>query len=137
MTQSTYTPERAESVLSAMRDGKSLRQACEFADVKKGTFLLWVEREQGLADQYARAREEMLDMQAEELEAIGDEAAQAETAVQVAGLRLKADNRKWLLSKLAPKKYGEKLEIDNRTTLMDLTEAQIDARIAQHLNAAG
>jgi len=31
--------------------------------------------------------------------------------VEVAGLRLLSDNRKWLLSKLAPKKYGD------RTTL--------------------
>ena len=131
MPNNTYTPEKAEQVLSLMRDGESLRIACNSAGVNKSTFLLWVEREQGLSDQYARAREEMLDSQAEELEAIGNHAAAAETAVQVAGLRLKADNRKWLLSKLAPKKYGDKLEIDQRTTLTDLTEEQLDARLAQ------
>ena len=50
-------------------------------------------------------------VQAQELEDIGDQAARAQTAVEVNGLRLKADNRKWLLSKLAPKKYGDKLEL--------------------------
>lgn len=111
MGQSTYTPEKAEAILFYMREGKSLRQACEICQVHKTTFLRWVDDVEGLADQYTRAREDMLDAQAEELESIGDEAARAETAVQVAGLRLKADNRKWLLSKLAPKKYGDKLEL--------------------------
>lgn len=137
MAQSSYTPELAESILALMREGSSLRQACEQVSVKKTTFLDWVEREPALADQYARAREQMLDAQAEQLEAIGDEAARAETAVQVAGLRLKADNRKWLLSKLAPKRYGDKLEIEQRTTFADLTEEQIDARIAQRLEQIG
>jgi hypothetical protein len=134
MPATTYTPESAESILLLMRDGKSLRKACQEAGIKKGTFLDWVEREPGLADQYARAREEMMDTQAEELESIGEQAARAETAAEVAGLRLQSDNRKWLLSKLAPKKYGEKLEIEQRTTIADLTEEQIDARIAQRLN---
>jgi transposase len=111
MPESTYTPEVAENVLSLMREGLSLRKACQHADVTKTTFLRWVENVDGLADQYTRARDQMLDVQAEELEEIGDQAANAVTAVEVAGLRLKADNRKWLLSKLAPKRYGDKIEI--------------------------
>jgi hypothetical protein len=31
--------------------------------------------------------------------------------VSVAHARLRVDTRKWLLSKLAPKKYGDKLEL--------------------------
>ena len=111
MPESTYTPEVAENVLSLMREGLSLRKACQQIGVTKTTFLRWVESVDGLADQYTRARDQMLDVQAEELEEIGDQAANAVTAVEVAGLRLKADNRKWLLSKLAPKRYGDKIEI--------------------------
>ena len=106
-----YSEEAASKVLALMCEGLSLRKACEASDIAKTTFLRWVESVEGLKDQYTRARTEMLDVQAEELEEIGDEAAKAETAVQVAGLRLKADNRKWWLSKLAPKKYGDRLEL--------------------------
>lgn len=98
-------------ILESMEEGLSLRKSCEAHGVKKGTFLEWVDADHSLADQYARARARMLDVHAEELEEIGDQAASAESAVEVAGLRLKSDNRKWLLSKLAPKKYGEKLEL--------------------------
>ena len=31
--------------------------------------------------------------------------------------RVRMDGRKWVASKLAPKKYGDKLETENRTTL--------------------
>lgn len=123
-------------ILAAMEDGSSLRSACKDAGVSVSVFLRWVDADKELQEQYARARARLLDMQAEELEAIGDQAANAETAVQVAGLRLKADNRKWLLSKLAPKKYGDKLEIDQKTTLTDLTEDQLNARLARLLDSA-
>ena len=99
------------AILEAMCEGESLRSACSAHDVKVSTFLLWVKQDKDLAEHYAHARARLLDVQAEELEEIGDQAAKAETAVEVAGLRLKSDNRKWLLSKLAPKKYGDKLEL--------------------------
>lgn len=122
----TYTPEKAEEVMEHMRNGLSLRKACSASGVAKGTFLLWVDSVEGLSDQYARAREDLLDFQAEELEDIGEQAVSAETAVQVAGLRLKADNRKWLLSKLAPKKYGDKIAVGGAD---DLPPVQAVARI--------
>lgn len=137
MPESTYTPEKTEAVLSGMRDGLSLRKACEAAGVNKSTFLLWVDGDKALADQYARAREAMLDAQAEELDEIGDDAAKAETAVEVAGLRLKSDNRKWLLSKLAAKKYGDKVEtvLSGDVTLTTQTKEQRDAAVAAALRA--
>jgi hypothetical protein len=104
------TPETDSAILQGMHDGLSLRKACEAAGVKHSTFLLWVSQDEELADHYARAREALLDVQAEELEEIGERAALAETAVEVAGLRLLSDNRKWLLSKLASKKYGDKVQ---------------------------
>ncbi len=118
-------------ILASMEDGKSLRAACADAGVSTPAFLRWVDADRELQEQYARARARLLDSKAEELEEIGHRAANAESAVEVAGLKLLSDNQKWLLSKLAPKKYGDKLEIDQTTRFADLTVEQIDARIAQ------
>lgn len=109
--ETTDDDSRALAVLVAMESGMSLRQAGEYAGVAPGTFLGWCDVDPELAEQYTRARERLLDAKAEELEDIGERAAVAETAVEVAGLRLLSDNRKWLLSKLLPKKYGEKLAL--------------------------
>lgn len=113
---SDKTAENAQEiamVLAEMEDGRSLRKACEFVGVAPSVFLRWVDADKELQEQYTRARARLIDFQAEELEEIGDQAAQAENAVTVAGLRLKSDNRKWLLSKLAPKKYGDKLDMNH------------------------
>jgi len=107
---SDKTAQNAEAisiVLASMEDGLSLRKACELAEVSVTVFLRWVDADKELQEQYARTRARLLDVKAEELEEIGERAANAETAVEVAGLRLMSDNRKWLLSKLAPKKYGD------------------------------
>jgi hypothetical protein len=107
-----------DCVLESMHDGVSLRESCKKIGRSKGWFYTFLESgsEEEKArkkDQYACAREAMLDAQAEELEEIGNQAALAATAVEVAGLRLKSDNRKWMLSKLAPKKYGDKVTVGN------------------------
>lgn len=110
MTQDSQGEGKPTShILQSMHEGLSLRKACEKHGVKHSTFLLWVSQDKELADHYARARDALLDYQAEELEDIGERAAAAGNAVEVAGLRLLSDNRKWLLSKLGHRKYGDKV----------------------------
>ena len=131
-------PEKATLILSLIEDGNSLRQACEDQNLAISTFLGWVDCDPELAAHYARARLRMLDAKAEELEDIGERAASAKSAVEVAGLRLLSDNRKWLLSKLVPKKYGEKVAIGGAEDLPPiqtsnaLTDDQLAAIAAGH-----
>lgn len=101
---------KVEAVMAKMEEGESLRAACRLHNVPPTNFLRAVDKDTTLQEQYARARARLLDVQAEELEDIGERAANAETAVEVAGLKLLSDNRKWLLSKLAPRKYGDKVQ---------------------------
>lgn len=102
-------------VLEAMREGLSLRKSCIEADVSISTFLLWVSENESLADQYTCAREAMIDKIADETIEIADtpvgttdNGSTDSGAVQKQ--KLQVDTRKWLLSKLAPKKYGDKVE---------------------------
>lgn len=111
-TTSAKLPDKREAVkliFLDMIDGMSLRKACVKRGVPASTVIDFVNSDKELAEQYAHARARLIEYQAEELEEIGERAASAETAVEVAGLRLQSDNRKWLLSKLAPKKYGDRI----------------------------
>lgn len=126
--------ERSLQVLAGMECGLSLRQSCEQAGVAPGTFLGWCDADAELAEHYARARERMLDMKAEELEEIGERAAAAESAVEVAGLRLLSDNRKWLLSKLMPKRYGEKVAIGGADDLPPVGFQKIERTVVDPEN---
>lgn len=72
-------------------------------------------------DRYARAKEAQMDYLAEEILDIADDGSK-DTLVNDKGQKvedkewtnrskLRVDSRKWLMSKLAPKKYGDKLDL--------------------------
>jgi len=108
--------KKITEVLTQMREGKSLRQASKMAGVARQTFLDWVDKDQELSGQYARARSDMIDKIADDIMTIADEdliptgEGKVDSAM-VQKQRLRVDTRKWLLSKMAPKKYGDKLEL--------------------------
>lgn len=117
---SKYTDEaKAEicrKVLEGMRNGLSAYKSCLAAGVPQSTFGLWVDADAQLAAEYARARDDLIERIASEIIDLSD----SEVGVQPDGRRdwaevqkqrLQVDTRKWLLSKLAPKKYGDKIEV--------------------------
>jgi hypothetical protein len=61
---------------------------------------------------YARAREERADLLAKEILEIAD--TPCTNQVEVAQQRNRLDTRKWLASKLAPRKYGDRVEHDHK-----------------------
>lgn len=110
MSLSKFDPEKAESVLEQIRSGQSVRKACEAVSLSPVTFLRWVENH-GLSEQYAKAREMQADALFDELEAVAAEALKATTAVEVQARRLVVDTHKWRISKILPRRYGDKLEL--------------------------
>ena len=113
------SPDRrklADMVLAGMRGGPSALKACEAAGVHQSTFNTWLNDDAALAVDYARAREDLIERMAQEVLDLSD----SDVGLQPDGKKdwaavqkhkLQVDTRKWLLSKLAPKKYGEKLEV--------------------------
>lgn len=121
----TRTPEIVQAVLDGMADeGLSLRKSCLKADVKQSSFMRWVGEDRDLADQYARAREAMADVRLDlTLDIVHAAPDMIDTPTGpkidpafVAWQRLRYDAEKWHMSKIAPKKYGDKLEIDQKIT---------------------
>jgi hypothetical protein len=102
-------------VLQGMRSGLSAFKACKAAGVPQSTFCKWVDDDSQLAADYARAREDLIEMIATEIMEISDQDVGVSDGKKdwaaVQKHKLQVDSRKWLLSKLAPKKYGDKLEL--------------------------
>lgn len=113
------SPDRrkiANLVFDGMRSGMSAFKACQLAGVPQSTFNRWMDDDVKLAEEYARAREDLIEHIASETLAIADQpVGSTENGSTDSGAvqkqRLQVDTRKWLLSKLAPKKYGDKLEL--------------------------
>lgn len=118
---STFTQEIADVICDRIADGESLRAVCNTDDgmPSKGTVLRWLAESETFQVQYARAREEQADKYADEIIEIADEDGTTEKenvgvvydSTAVARNRLRVDARKWVASKLKPKKYGDKLAL--------------------------
>lgn len=120
---SKYSQEIATAICERLASGESLRAICRDEEMPpESTVRGWViDDVSGFYAQYARAREMGLDAMADEALEISDEPVGsldngATDSGSVNKQRLQVDTRKWLLSKLAPKKYGDK-------TSMELTGA--------------
>lgn len=140
---SDYTTEKADAICERLALGESLRSICrDEAMPAMSTVFRWLTLESGFSDQYARAREEQAEALADEIVSIADESEVsvkhegedvriALDATAVARNRLRVDSRKWVASKLKPKKYGDRqvLAGDPEAPLVSTTDEQIDARL--------
>ena len=59
---------------------------------------------------YARACEQRVEVYASEIIELADEPIAPNDNAAVQRARLRVDTRKWLMSKLAPRKYGDRVE---------------------------
>jgi len=123
--QRIYTEIESREILSSifllMESGQSLRKSCKINEIAASAVLRWIET-YSLQEQYARAREELHDFWAEEILDISDDISNDSIETEygdrpntewIARSRLRVDSRKWLLSKLSPKKYGDKVDDNN------------------------
>ncbi|HFB0060978.1 TPA: hypothetical protein WNB90_001667 [Neisseria gonorrhoeae] len=110
-----YTKDMADKICEKIANGRSLRSICAEDGVPPmKTIYRWLEANEEFRHQYARAREKQADYFAEEIIEIAD-SAEAESAA-VSKAKLQIDARKWAASKIAPKKYGDKTELDVKSS---------------------
>ena len=111
--------------------GKSLRSICASSDMPGISKVFdWLREDPQFEQQYARAREAQADHFADEIAEIADSEPDPNKA------RVRIDARKWVASKLKPKAYGDRLQLDADVTV-SMTDDQLDRRIAQLLGKAG
>jgi hypothetical protein len=116
---SEFTKEVGDKVCQQIANGLSMRSVCapdEMPDMS--TVFRWLRTDEEFCKQYARATEERTEAQNEMLLELGDEAQELAQNVDpkaanavVSAVKLKADNLKWVMSKMKPKKYGDKLDL--------------------------
>lgn len=118
---SLHTPELAEEICSRIASGESLRHICESDDKfpAVSTICGWVlDNREGFTEQYTHARRIQAELLADELFSIADDGKndtyeddEGRTRTDhdvIARSRLRVDTRKWYLSKVLPKIYGDR-----------------------------
>jgi hypothetical protein len=126
------TDQRAElsnlAVDLMVSEGLSLRKACIKTGLDPARFLRAVDADPELAKQYARARQALLDKMADEILELADAPVPvldngATDNALVRQRQLQVDTRKWFLSKLAPKIYGDRLDVSVSDTRISISGA--------------
>ena len=115
-------------VASMVEDGLSLRKASARHQISAQTFLRAVAASPALAEQYDRARATMIERLADEVMELADApVAKLDNGATDPGLvrhrQLQVDTRKWFLSKLAPKIYGDRLDVQVSDTRISISGA--------------
>ena len=99
-----------------IESGKSLRFALSQIPLSSSTFFIWIEEDPEKSKHYAYVTDIRTELKFESIEQDYSEEPQrdAETgridSAWVQLQRLKIDAKKWELSKLNPKKYGDKIQ---------------------------
>lgn len=138
-----FTPELGDEICERLCNAESLRSICLSEDMpSRAAVFRWLAKanhknaEQmfiDFRDQYARAREEQADAIFDECLQIADDATndymerrddEGAVAYRLNGehvqrSRLRIDTRKWMAGKMRPKKYGEKIAVDNTHDISD------------------
>lgn len=130
-----YTPELAAELCAYLAMGESLRTVCAREGIPGMTTVFrWLGASNvepwapDFREQYARAKEEAADAMAEEILYISDNTEVGEIVVtkpdksgkmvtetrkedMLGHRRLQVDTRKFLMAKMKPKRYGDKLDL--------------------------
>jgi len=137
-----YNHEFVTVFCERIAQGESMRTICKDKNMPDdSTVCDWLGRHKEFAEQYARARERQADFYAEQIIEISD-SGENDTYLDdegnkrtdhdvIARSRLRVDARKWYASKLAPKKYGERLQTENTVThkFEELTDKELEEKI--------
>jgi hypothetical protein len=100
--------ETLAEVFRQLAEGKTLIEICAKKGMpSKATIYRMVEESPQLRDDYTRARAKQADTFAEMI------VTESRTAKDAQLGRLRMDALKWAASKIAPKKYGDKVEVEH------------------------
>jgi hypothetical protein len=120
--------EIAQVVLDSMLAGASMRQSCIKAGIGASTWIDWCTADRELGERYARAREGLLDAMVDQILTLADAPVPLlDNGATDPGLvrqrQLQIDARRWILSKLAPNKYGDRLDVSVSDARISITGA--------------
>lgn len=105
---SEFTQDLADDLCDWIAEGFSLQKWCAMEEGRphRTTVLRWLRSNEAFRTQYAQARSEQMEFYADQIIDISDN----ETGDAMRD-RLRVDTRKWIMARLAPKKYGDKLDV--------------------------
>jgi hypothetical protein len=126
MANSKFTKELFDKICEEIaHSSKGLVHVCKANGLNPKSFYEWIKNDEALSNIYTRARESQADYLVDEMIEIADDtrkdtkqiftsdgiAIETEDKEWTGRVRMMLDTRKFIASKLRPKKYGDKLDL--------------------------
>ncbi|MGB1580905.1 MAG: terminase small subunit protein [Nevskiales bacterium] len=121
-----YTDELSDRFCALLAEGLSVRTICKSEEFPcAATIFLWLRSNKSFLEQYTRAKQESADALVDEMLDIADDGTNdwmerlgedgkplgwQLNGEHVQRSRVRIETRKWISSKLKPKKYGDKIQ---------------------------
>ncbi len=120
--------------ISTSADG--LHKVCSEFNISPISFYQWLKDDKELANRYAHAREVQAELLADQILSIADDSTNdTKTIIGKSGEPIEVENtewtnrsklrveaRKWIAAKLKPKKYGDKVEVEQNVNVNKLPD---------------
>lgn len=107
-------------------EGKSMRLICRELKIGIASLARWIAGNPMREARVAAARQTSADAFAEKAETV---LVEAKTKIEISRARELASHYRWMASKTNPKRFGERLEVEQHTTVTDLSDAELDAKL--------
>ena len=105
-----YSLELTAAICERLAVGESLRSICRDDEMPSmASIFLWLSKHPEFSEQYAHAREAQAESHADRIVEIADD-----DTIDPNHKRIMVDARKWVASKLKPKRYGDKAEVEHK-----------------------
>jgi hypothetical protein len=118
---SIYTDELAQDICDRISCGQTLTSIAKLEGYPSlPTVFRWLAEKEDFRDKYTRARQDQADYSADYLVDIGQEIIAGNLAADAA--RVLVDIHKWTAARRAPKKYGERLDLNQTATFKTVTD---------------
>ena len=134
---SIYSDDLSAVMCIRISEGESVNSICRDEDMpSKATFFSWLNTNKSFLDNYTRAKQLGAEAIAEDMFEIADDGTNdwmekldkdgKASSYQLNGehvqrSKLRVDTRKWYLSKILPKKYGDKINVEGNLNHRDAT----------------
>ena len=112
-------------ICARISSGELLTDICAELEIPRASFYVWLNADKERIDEYARAREEQQHSWADEIVKLADKSRPGNTVTEkcdgtvetktgdmVERTRLQIESRKWLMARLAPRTYGDKVQAE-------------------------
>lgn len=128
-----YTKELADEFCSRIALGRSLRSVTQDEGMPSHqTVYNWFGAHKYFVEQYARAKTDSADSDADKIEEIAEGVLSGKYEPQQG--RVAMDAYKWTAGKKRPKKYGDRQFVETKDVTEELTDNDLNERIQSLIN---